>query len=101
MKPAARTASPHRAKALEYLRSGRVVVRAVKWGDIGQPASPWIHAVIDGERRDPTGQSVRVDVRLRDGWWNCDEHPGRNDCAHRLAVQMVTGHGHLDGRWSE
>ncbi len=99
MSTAPHPTNPHRAKALSYLRDGRVVVRAATWGDVGQHGSPRIFAIIHPATGDKSGRSVRCDVRYYDGWWNCDDHPGANSCAHRLAVQLVTGYGELGGRW--
>ncbi len=91
-----RTANPLRAKALTYLRDGRVAVRAVVYaGDDERPTrvlAKILPAVSSG--------SVLVTVRFTGGIWDCDEHPGANECSHRLAVQMVTGYGDLGGRWS-
>lgn len=92
------TANPYRAKALSYLRSGRVLVWSVGAPLAGDPAIG-VRAVIRAAA-DMSGQSVPVRVALFETFWNCEEHPGENSCAHRLAVQMVTGHGQLEGRWT-
>jgi hypothetical protein len=90
--------NPHRAKALAYRRD-RLHLWWVASPGPGQPATG-VHAVINPAPGDPYGVSVTVNVWLRDGIWECEEHPGANSCAHRLAVQGVTGHGHLGGRWA-
>lgn len=95
-----RTTNPLRAKALGYLRDGRVVVRAALLGTGADHGSTHIFAIIYPAAGDRSGISVRCDVRLYDGVWGCDEHPGENSCSHRLAVQMVTGWGHLGGGWA-
>lgn len=96
---ATRTASPHRAKALGYLRDGRVTVWSTGAPKPGAKAIS-VRATISRAPGDRTGLSVPVHVVLMEEVWDCDEHPGDNGCAHRLAVQMVTGHGRLEGRWA-
>ncbi|WP_256789791.1 hypothetical protein [Frankia sp. AvcI1] len=98
MSTATRTASPHRAKALDYLRSGRVRVWWLASAGPNHPASR-VHAWIQPAASDPTGTSVPVAVVLEDHRWECAEHPGANSCGHRLAVQLVTGHDELGGGW--
>lgn len=89
--------NPYRAKALGYLRDGRVTVWWLE--GLGGGAVPTgVSAHIEPAQGDPSGSSVWANVWLKDGAWGCDEHPGGNSCAHRLAIQMVTGHGHLGGR---
>jgi hypothetical protein len=91
-----RTTNPLRAKALGYLRDSRVTVRYVGRDEI---ARLMVDALISPASGDRSGISVAVGVRMLDGVWNCSDHPGANDCSHRLAVQMVTGWAHLQGRW--
>lgn len=95
---AVRTSNPLRPKALGYLRDGRVRIWYTTCPTSDRPAV-LVHAKVDRAPGDPSGQSVPVNVDLIDRVWECDEHPGENSCAHRLAVQMVTGYGHLGGRW--
>lgn len=90
-----RTSNPLRAKALSYLRDSRVRVRFVGRDDEARLVVDALVAPAAGA----DGVSVLVGVRMLDGKWNCSEHPGRNSCAHRLAVQMVTGWGQLGGGW--
>lgn len=92
-------ANPYRTKALNYLRSGRVNVRWSGWEHLNGPVTI-VRAIILPADQGQWGFSVPVEVELNNGRWTCDEHRGENSCAHRLAVQMVTGHGHLEGRWT-
>lgn len=98
----ARHASPEqelRARALRYGRDDRVVVRQSGCDRLNGPVT-YVRAIILPADRGQWGFSVPVSVSLDDGRWQCDEHPGENACAHRLAVQKVTGYGHLKGRWA-
>ncbi len=95
------TSNPLRPKALGYLRDGRVHVHhAASTGRVATrtPGVQYVQAVIY-PAAPAAGASVLVRVWHTDDVWECDEHPGENSCAHRLAVQMVTGYGHLGGAW--
>lgn len=96
-----RITNPHRQKALGYLRDNRLLVHFA--GHAEGPGHPpeTVSAVIAPAPGDPSGYSVWVAVTLDSGVWECSEHPGVNGfggCAHRYAVQLVTGHAHLGGR---
>jgi hypothetical protein len=95
--PTRTTTNPLRAKALSYLRGGRVAVRAAVYEDADRPPSRVLAKVLPAVSSD----SVMVAVRFTAGIWDCDEHPGAKECSHRLAVQMVTGYGELGGGWRE
>lgn len=92
-------ANPFRAKALAYLRSGRVCVRWSGWEHLNGPVTI-VRAIIRPADQGQWGFSVPVQVDLNNGVWTCTDHPGENSCAHRLAVQTVTGWEHLGGRWT-
>lgn len=99
MRAPARTrhVDPLRAKALGYLRDGRVTVWWLEGP--GEGAVPTgVSAHIEPAPGDPSGLSVWANVWLKDGVWGCDEHPGANSCGHRLAVQLVTGWAYFGGR---
>lgn len=91
------TPSPHRKKALEYGRAERVIIHTAVRGRAGRPDH--VEATIAPNPGDASGQSVTVHVRLLDGRWDCTKHRGHTACAHRLAVQIPTGWGHLAGGW--
>jgi len=93
-----RTRSPHRERALRYLRDARVTV-TYSARERGAMRAERVFALISPAPGDRSGNSVLVRVRMAGGVWDCDEHPGANECAHRLAVQTVTGWADLEGRW--
>lgn len=95
MTTATRTTNPLRAKALSYLRDSRVAVRAAVYVGENERPSRVLAKILPAVSSD----SALVTVRLTGGTWDCDEHPGPNECSHRLAVQMVTGYGDLGGGW--
>jgi hypothetical protein len=86
-----RAVNPHRAKALAYLREERV---RIVWAATPDPESlaTNVQAWVLPAPRCLHGASVRVRVRYEGGRWSCDGHPGAHECAHQLAVRMVTGH---------
>ncbi|MCK9928107.1 hypothetical protein MXD62_13145 [Frankia sp. Mgl5] len=93
-------ANPWRTKALDYLRSSRVIVLALSRRNLNLPPDSVIADIAPAD--DAHGLSVRVRVTLDEYRWECGEHPIRNGwegCSHRLAVQMVTGWAELGGRW--
>lgn len=96
MATSTRTSNPLRAKALSYLRDGRVNVRFVGRDDVARLV---VDALVE-PAASANGMSLLVGVRMLDGDWNCTERPGHGSCAHRLAVQMVTGWSQAGGRWS-
>lgn len=76
-----------RAKALTYLRTGRVTVKTA--GNVVNDAPGFIVASVAStreERRTPYGVT-----RTSNGAWSCTCHRGE-DCAHIPAVCLVTGH---------
>lgn len=90
-----RTGNPLRPKALTYYRDFRVLVGKVKWGaDPERPAE--VRARI-APAPDAPGLSEPGVVEGKDGAWTCTRHPESAACSCRLAVQMVTGWGHLGG----
>lgn len=92
-------ANPYRAKALDYLRSGRVTVLALSRSHLHLPPDGVIADIAPADAAH--GLSVRVRVTFDAGRWECGEHQirhGFEGCAHRLAVQMVTGHTATNGR---
>ena len=93
-----RTRSPHRERALRYLRDARVTVTYSAIQEPGADRPDRVFATINPAPGDHSGTSVSVRVRAAGGLWDREEHPGANACAHRLAVQMVTGWGRLEGR---
>ncbi|CAO5150799.1 hypothetical protein FAIPA1_130139 [Frankia sp. AiPs1] len=95
--PRTRTANL-RGKALAYLRDGRLAIDEREPVRAGS-TSGRIRATIIPAPGDRSGLSVEVEVRCTAGVWTCTDHPGANSCSHRLAAQLVTGHGHLGGRW--
>ncbi len=98
MSVAHRTTSPHRAKALGYYRDHRVQVRTA--AGIADCRPDTVFAKVFPAPGDPSGYSAENDVTCVDGTWDCTCSPGANAYTHRLAVQMSTGWGHLDGGWS-
>lgn len=71
-----------RAKALAYLRDGKVRVSAA--ASAGVSRTPYdVLAYVDGH------QSTYL-VRFTANTWGCSCQ--RTDCAHAAAVQLVTGH---------
>jgi hypothetical protein len=73
-----------RSKALGYLRGQNVrVVTATSRPDTIQPL--YVVAIVRGHNGDYL-------VTLDAGQWTCTCDAARRDCAHRAAVQMVTGH---------
>lgn len=83
-----------RARALRYLGANRVSVEDRRYP---YRLQDYVNALIMAAPGDRSGQSVQVGVTLEEGVWECDEHPGNNICAHRYAVQLVTGYGDLAG----
>jgi hypothetical protein len=81
-KPITRT--PTRSKALAYLREQRV--RVVLADTAGGSIQPYrVEAIVRGHQSDYM-------VELGAGVWYCTCNAAKTDCAHRAAVQMVTGH---------
>lgn len=73
-----------RSKALGYLRGQNVrVVVAMTRPDTIQPH--YVEAIVRGHNGDYL-------IALDAGQWTCTCDGARRDCAHRAAVQMVTGH---------
>lgn len=91
-------ASLYRAKALSYLREARVwIVWAVSPSpdSVATRVEAWVRPAprcLHG-----AGVSERVRVSFAGGVWTCSGHPSTVECAHRLAVRMVTGHQALAG----
>lgn len=81
-KPVTRT--PLRSKALTYLREQNVrVIRAETASGAFQPYQ--VEAIVRGHQRD-------YFVELGGSVWYCTCDSVKTDCAHRAAVQLVTGH---------
>lgn len=77
-----------RAKACSYLRAGKVTVTgAAATKHDGHRRADAVHAYVDGH-------SSTYVVDLADGAWTCTCHRPA-ECAHVVAVQLVTGHPSL------
>lgn len=74
-----------RQKALAYLRNQDVrITQAITPEGSIQPV--FVEAIVRGYRR-------FYDVRLENGVWTCTcDLASQPECAHRAAVQLVTGH---------
>lgn len=82
--------SPHRPRALAYLRNGHV--QLVEVSD-GAPGSARSGRVVDAVVRGFNGDHV-VTFTEGEGWW-CQAEPDNPDpepdrCPHALAVELVT-----------
>lgn len=81
--------SPHRPKALSYLRGGFVQVVEVSDGGPGATRGKTVDALVRGYNGDHV-----VTWTEGEGWW-CQAEPDNPDpapdrCPHALAVELVT-----------
>lgn len=77
-----------RAKALSYLRDGKVTISAATFA--GTNRAPYdVLAYVDGH----TGTRI---IRYGSGEWGCSCR--KQGCAHVAAVQLVTGHTSAAGK---
>ena len=73
-----------RSKALGYLRSGAVRVQLAS--SVSQADRPyWVRALVHGFK-----STYIVTLDGASAPWTCTCH--QDECAHRAAVQLITGH---------